>query len=67
MEISTNHGIYLYDLTDAEARQIEQEFGKFIDFYDSDEPGSNILYMEHLSLKNYMKIERWLKDFNSHK
>ena len=67
MEISTNHGIYLYDLTDDEVRQIEQEFDKFIDFYDSDKPGSNILYMEHLSLKDYTKIKRWLKDFNSHK
>ena len=67
MKILTDRGIYLYDLTDAEVRQIEQKFGKFIDFFDSDGPDNNILFMEHLSLKDYKEIKQWLKNFNRHK
>lgn len=62
MKISTDLGIYLYDLTDVEVRQITQEFDKFIDFSDSDGPDNNILFMEHLSLKDYKKIKQWLKE-----
>ena len=67
MKILANCSIYLYDLTDAEACRIEQKFGKFIDFSESDRPDNNFLSIECPSLKDYKEIKRWLKNFNRHK
>ena len=62
MKKSVDFGIYLENLTDVELCQIKQKFDRLIDFYDSYGPDNNFLYMEHLTLKQFNEVQKWLKD-----
>ena len=55
-------GIHLFNLTDAEFIKIMEKFGNLPDDWDSYGPDDNFLYMEHLTLKQYKEVKKWLED-----